>query len=247
MSEVRAAIEELLRQGLSLNAIARQLGLANSTVQYHADRSRSQTADKESARRQAVFPAVRTQVRSRAQVAELLAAGVTRAEIARRLGLSKATVSYHARRLGHAVDERCARRYDWTAVQAFYDDGHSVRECREAFGFSLQTWHAAVQRGAVSARPAALPLDQLLVAGQYRGRHNIKVRLLKEGLKAARCEGCGLTEWRGEPISFALHHVNGDRHDNRLVNLELLCPNCHSQTDTFSGRNRRRLVSEGPR
>jgi 5-methylcytosine-specific restriction endonuclease McrA len=36
---------------------------------------------------------------------------------------------------------------------------------------------------------------------------------------------------------MALHHINGDRLDNRLENLELLCPNCHSQTDTYSGRN----------
>lgn len=54
----------------------------------------------------------------------------------------------------------------------------------------------------------------------------------------ARCEKCGLDEWRGSPLSLALHHVNGDRHDNRLANLQLLCPNCHSQTDNFAGRNR---------
>jgi hypothetical protein len=40
-------------------------------------------------------------------------------------------------------------------------------------------------------------------------------------------------------LSLALHHRNGDGEDNRLENLELLCPNCHSQTDTFAGRNRR--------
>jgi hypothetical protein len=41
---------------------------------------------------------------------------------------------------------------------------------------------------------------------------------------------------------MALHHINGDRFDNRVENLELLCPNCHSQTDTFGGRNSRRLA-----
>jgi 5-methylcytosine-specific restriction endonuclease McrA len=82
-------------------------------------------------------------------------------------------------------------------------------------------------------------LSELLVAGTYRGRDNLKLRLIKEGVKDSRCERCGLSSWRGLPLSMALHHVNGDRLENRLENLELLCPNCHSQTDTYSGRNNR--------
>jgi hypothetical protein len=173
---------------------------------------------------------------------------MSRSAIALALGLSKSTVSYHARRLGHPVDERGARRYDWTAVQCFYDEGHSVRDCMARFGFSRQTWHAAVQRGAVVPRAFPMPIEELLVADTYRSRHNVKLRLLREGLKEHRCEACGLTEWRGRPLSMALHHVNGDGQDNRLENLQLLCPNCHAQTDNFSSRNRPRLrvVSDPP-
>src|SRR5205807_8001623 len=87
--------------------------------------------------------------------------------------------------------------------------------------------------------PHGMPIDELLSAGKRRGRQHVKLRLLAAGLKDERCESCGLTVWRDRPLTMALHHVNGDRHDNRLQNLQLLCPNCHSQTDTFGGRNGR--------
>jgi Bacterial regulatory proteins, luxR family/HNH endonuclease len=185
---------------------------------------------------------VRRIVETRVVVARMLAQGMSRGEIAAALSLSKSTVSYHARRLGHPVDERGARRYDWSAVQRFYDDGHGVAECVAHFGFSRQTWSAAVQRGAIVTREWVLPLEQLLVAGTYRSRHNVKNRLIRAGIKQNRCELCGLKQWRGRSLSMALHHINGDGRDNRLANLQFLCPNCHSQTENFSGRGRRRVV-----
>jgi transposase len=184
---------------------------------------------------------VRRIVETRALVSTMLAQGMSRGAIAGALGLTKSTVSYHVRRLGHRVDERGARRYDWAAVQRYYDGGHSVRDCVARFGFSRQTWHAAVQRGAITPRVYPLPLDRLLVADTYRSRHNVKNRLLAAGVKESRCEVCGIAEWQGEPLSMALHHVNGDGRDNRLENLQLLCPNCHSQTENFSGRGRKRI------
>ncbi len=176
----------------------------------------------------------------RAAVARLRAEGLSYTAIARRLGLSKSTVAYHVRRLGVPADNRCARRYDWDEVQEAVDDGLSVRECCERFGFCTATWTKAVRRGAVVPRAWITPIDELLVAGRPRSRAHLKRRLIKAGLKENRCEECGITEWRDRPLSMELHHVNGDGEDNRLENLRLLCGNCHAQTDNWGGRGRRR-------
>jgi transposase-like protein len=174
----------------------------------------------------------------RALIGQLLGEGLSQVEIGRRLGLSKATISYHARRLGLPAKDKCARRYDWEEIQRVYDDGVSMRECARRFGFATCTWREAVKRGAVKARPTRMSIEQLLVSGRSQtNRSHLKQRLLEEGLKTHCCERCGLTEWRGKPLSMALHHVNGDGKDNRLSNLELLCPNCHAQTENFAGRN----------
>lgn len=177
-------------------------------------------------------PRSRWSSQTRGAVQRLLADGLSRTEIAALLGISKATVSYHARRLGAKIDERCARRYDWSAVQAAYDAGLSVRECAALFGFSLQSWHAAKLRGELVTRPPELRLEELLVKDRFRSRDNIKRRLLVAGLKHPRCEHCEAHCWRGEPIPLDLHHVNGRPDDNRLENLQLLCPNCHAITES---------------
>ncbi len=56
--------------------------------------------------------------------------------------------------------------------------------------------------------------------------------------QAGKCLFCNIDEWRGKPLHLQLDHIDGDRKNNTRENLRSLCPNCHSQTDTYGGRNK---------
>lgn len=173
---------------------------------------------------------------TRERVRALLEDGLSISEIARTLALSKSTVCYHARRLGRPPTAKFATRYDWSSIRRYYESGFSATQCMHRFGFSGSAWSDAVARGDIVLRPAEEELQLRLSSGRPVSRGYVKRQLLRLGLKHDACERCGVKAWRGRRIVLALHHVNGDGGDNRLVNLQLLCPNCHSQTENFAGR-----------
>ncbi|HVS29319.1 MAG TPA: winged helix-turn-helix domain-containing protein, partial [Solirubrobacteraceae bacterium] len=96
----------------------------------------------------------------REEIRELYEGGVCQEQIAKRMQISPSTVSYHMRSLGYPAKPH--KRYDWKAVQTFYDEGNSVRQCAAHFGFSLSAWGDAVNRRAVKARPRAMSVERLL-------------------------------------------------------------------------------------
>lgn len=84
------------------------------------------------------------------------------------------------------------------------------------------------------------PLESYLVTDLTYSRHALKRRLYVEGYKERRCELCGQGEiWRGRPMALILDHINGIGNDNRLENLQVVCPNCAATLDTHCGRNER--------
>jgi hypothetical protein len=139
--------------------------------------------------------------------------------------------------LGILPVEKAAHRYDWQEIQRYYDEGHSMRQCCRTFGFSKAAWYQAAERGAIKPRARAHPLTSYLVVGRRVNRYHLKTHLFNTGLKENRCEICGIADWLGAPLTMALHHINGDGHDNQLENLQIVCPNCHAQTENFAGRN----------
>ncbi|MES2216227.1 MAG: HNH endonuclease signature motif containing protein [Patescibacteria group bacterium] len=82
-------------------------------------------------------------------------------------------------------------------------------------------------------------LNDILIEGSDFQSYKLKNRLFEANLKSQSCEKCGWAEKSIDGrIPLELDHINGNRHDNRLENLRILCPNCHSLCPTHRGRNK---------
>jgi hypothetical protein len=134
------------------------------------------------------------------------------------------------------------RKYNWAEVQAYYDRGHDYGATAAHFGFTSAAWYGAIRRKEIKARPSGMSIHDLLVNSK-RNRSHLKMRLINAGMFENRCQLCSLSNWCGKPLTIHLDHINGIKDDNRLENLRMLCPNCHSQTPTFAGRNVRRAAT----
>lgn len=85
------------------------------------------------------------------------------------------------------------------------------------------------------------PINDLLTENSRWQSNHLRKRLINENILAYECSICKISEWLGGSLSLELDHINGDNSDNRIENLRILCPNCHSQTKTYRGKNIKRL------
>jgi len=86
--------------------------------------------------------------------------------------------------------------------------------------------------------PPKVDLQEIL-----EGKHphfqtfKLKNRLLKEKIIENKCFICDIEEWNGKKLNMELDHIDGNRTNHKLENLRMLCPNCHSQTETYRAKN----------
>lgn len=110
-----------------------------------------------------------------------------------------------------------------------------IHKCADRFGISYA--HFVGQSSTKGKAPInKRPLEDYFEGKAFIKSHYLRIRLLREGYKQARCEGCYLTKWQDQAIPLELDHINGDNEDNRLENLRILCPNCHALTTTYCRR-----------
>lgn len=87
------------------------------------------------------------------------------------------------------------------------------------------------------------PIEDYLSNKFYLQSYKLKNRLLSEGIMEHKCQKCNNTKWLDNPIPLELHHIDGNSDNNNLANLQLLCPNCHTFTDNYRGKNKKVLAT----
>jgi 5-methylcytosine-specific restriction endonuclease McrA len=138
--------------------------------------------------------------------------------------------------------DKCVNMYDLCEKIGIKNSGGNnykeVRKLTNELGIELKFSYKKNYYTNRTLSVKKIDMSEILVENStYKNGNSLKRRLISEGYKENRCECCGIDSWNGKEISLQLHHINGNHSDNRIENLQILCPNCHSQTETYAGKN----------
>ena len=181
------------------------------------------------------------------KIINLLESGLTYNEIIKHFkdnneSVSKSTISFHAKRnniIRTLESNLTIDSFDWVEIQKYYDICKCYKKTKSKFGISDKNWKEAQDKKLIlTKRRIKITKNNFIeYISALRNRKTIKKYILKFTDMKYECDICKLITWNDKEISLQLDHINGVNDDNRLENLRLLCPNCHSQTDTYAGKN----------
>lgn len=136
--------------------------------------------------------------------------------------------------------ESCTEALEYLGLRPAGGNFSTLKKYAKLYGVQLKPTPKHKQLSGLALRSKLLttPLQDLLVSGKRINGPRLKRRLIAEGLLEDKCSECGIGPfWNEKPLSLQVDHVNGVHNDNRLENLRILCPNCHTQSSNFAGRN----------
>ena len=192
------------------------------------------------------------------KVRQLKREGKTNKEIARELGISFHSVTYHVKDISEKshqrnlakkiVDEEFKKK-----VLEIINDCNSYNEVCVKLGLkgvegyykkikkvieeeNIDISHFGTLKRNYGGCFIKISDEEYFSENTNRNGVNLLNRLISSGYKKWECENpeCKITEWHGNKVPLQVHHINGDHYDNRIENLQLLCPNCHVLTDNYS-------------
>ena len=156
------------------------------------------------------------------------------------------------------------RKYDWSEarVEKAVAEANCVFDCLDKLGIPKIGCNYRTLKGKIDEYGLDISHFDYRMAKGRNGRHyerqlvnrsdeeifsygaqiktmNLKREYVRRVLKGdAHCEICGIREWNGKELMFQIHHIDGNHRNHVAENLQLLCPNCHSQTENYSNRKR---------
>lgn len=140
------------------------------------------------------------------------------------------------------IQEKCLKSFSYRqfAEQLGYspNGGGGIKQVKEIINkYNLDISHFKGQKWNKDI------VDMTVFQYNKSVRSEVLIRALTL-LRGWSCEKCHRIEWEGQRIPLCVHHVDGNHINNELDNLQVLCPNCHAQTDNYCGRKKRNIISE---
>lgn len=196
------------------------------------------------------------------KVKELYDKGLSYNEIGAKLNMCKSTVAYYLNRFDNeeyikkaSLKEKQNLEYESIVCETYKQFNSLTKTCVMLNKRPTQTTFEYIRRileknnipidNTVKERVSKphqdlTEVDIFSKNSKLSSLSHLKKYILKFNLKEERCEKCGNTHWNGIKISLEVHHIDGDRGNNEINNLQLLCPNCHSQTDNYCGKKKKK-------
>ena len=180
------------------------------------------------------------------EIQKLLKEGKNNSEIQEIYDVAKSTISYHRKILGIRKYIISKKIYNWKEIDEYIIAGYSLKETSLKFNISM----SLIRNAKINGNLKYLNINEFSLENYLKtlnkkasssNRKIILKKFLKEG-KEYKCFECNISQWNNKPIKLQIDHINGDGRNNSLENLRILCPNCHSQTPTFAGRNKKKYT-----